>query len=292
MKRYAIFVARFAMAPMISGTFVVSTGKPAAPIEWAHAVAGFAMIYMIVVLLLRSIVHRQGRAPAAVALAVGLMEAIPGMPRLHAALSPVLFATLVWASVTVPHDAPASSKRRRIWILPALVLTAIFFGVGYRHQTSSVVAHIGFAMLAAGLLLGFCMMINEKLPPASPLRGFANLAIAAVLFQVTAGIAALVIRMLEINGGLALGLARTAHIAGAGPLLAASVLLAIQYRRVPISYPPPPLRPSPQPSSSASSSSLPADLHPAAQYPPVSLPQASPVDHPSGYTTPYSAPSS
>jgi hypothetical protein len=58
----------------------------------------------------------------------------------------------------------------------------------------------------------------------------ANLTIAAVLFQVAMGATALVIRMLEIEGGLTLGLARTAHFTGAAALLAASTMLAIQYR--------------------------------------------------------------
>jgi len=231
MKRYAVFVARFALVPMISGTFVVSTSGRAALIEWAHIIAGFAMIYLVLALLLRSIVHRQGRWPAVIALLLALAEAIPGSARLHAAISPLLFATLVWASVTLRNtSAPAPPKNLRIWFLPALILTTIYYGVGYRHQTSGVAAHIGIAMLAAGLLVGYCMVVNEKHPADSPLRPFAKLAIAAVLFQVVAGITALVIRMLDMNGGLALSLARTAHITGAGPVLATALLLSLQYR--------------------------------------------------------------
>lgn len=223
---------RFALAPMVSGTFVVSTIGPMSLIEWAHAIAGFALIYLIIGLVMRSAMYRELRLPAALALVLGLMEAIPGMPRFHAAISPVLFATLAWAAVarTAEPGAPPG-RNRRVYVLPMLVLTAILYGVGYRHATSGVALHIGAAMLAAGVLLIVCMAINQNHPADAALRGVANLTMAVVLVQIAAGATALVIRMLEINGGLALGLARTLHITGAGLLLAASAMLAIQYRR-------------------------------------------------------------
>lgn len=232
MKRYAVFVMRFALAPMIAGTFMVSMGQPASLIEWAHVVAGFALIYLIVGLLIRSAMHPELRLPAFVALIAALLEAIPGVPRLHAFISPVLFTTLAWAAAAQPrktHDE--SAKPLRIFALPALVLLAIFYGVGYRYKTSGVAPHIAAAMLVAGALLIFCMYVNQKYPEDTALRDMANLTIAAVLFQVAMGVTALVIRMLEIDGGLTLGLARTAHFTGAAALLAASTMLAIQYRR-------------------------------------------------------------
>ncbi len=232
MKRYAVFVLRFALAPMISGTFVVNTRGPASLIEWAHIAAGFALIYLIVGLLIRSAMHPELRLPGFFALIAALLETIPGAPRLHAAVSPILFTTLAWAAVALPKGArEESAGPLRIFALPALVLLAIFYGVGYRHKESGVAPHIAAAMLVAGALLIFCMYINQRYPEAIALRGIANLNIAVVLFQVAMGAAALVIRMLEIEGGLALGLSRTAHITGAGVLLAATTILAIQYRR-------------------------------------------------------------
>lgn len=232
MKRYAVFVMRFALAPMISGTFVVSTNGRASLIEWAHIIAGFATIYLIIGLLLRSAMYRELRLPASVALGLGLLEAIPGVPRFHAAISPLLFTALAWAALAMPAEVgDRPGKGMRIFVLPALVLAAIVYGVGYRHAASGIALHIGLAMLAAGVLLIFCMVVNQNHPDDASLRGVANLTMAAVLFQIAAGATALVIRLLEINGGLALGLARTAHITGAGPLLAAATFLAVQYRR-------------------------------------------------------------
>jgi hypothetical protein len=232
MKRYAVFTARFALVPMISGPFVVSMTGRASGLEWAHIITGFATLYLIFFLLLLSAKHREVRLPAVVALAVGLLLAIPGVPQLHAAASPVLFAILSWAVITLPSVAETGQGRDcGVFILPALVLAPIFYGVQYRHQTSGLMSHLGAALPVAGLLLIFCLVLKERHAGNQLLCGACNITIGAVLFQVVFGIAALIIRMLEMDGGITLAVARTAHITGAAPVLAASVLLAIQYRR-------------------------------------------------------------
>src|SRR5580692_9550452 len=113
MKRYAVFSARFALVPMISGPFVVSMTGRASGLEWAHIVAGFATIYLIVGLVLMSARHRQIRLQAILTLAVGLLEAIPGMPRVHAAVSPVLFAMLAWAVISLPSGRQTVQNKNR-----------------------------------------------------------------------------------------------------------------------------------------------------------------------------------
>ena len=165
MKRYATFTARFALAPMISGCFVVSMTGRASWLELAHVATGFATIYLIIGLLLIPAKQPRNRLPAIMALAAGLLEAVPGMPRLHAAVSPVLFATLAWAVMVLPSGQEIDrAKSRWIFTLPALVLLPILYGVGYRHQTSSFVPHIGAALGVAGLLLCFCIALNERNP--------------------------------------------------------------------------------------------------------------------------------
>ncbi|HXE65197.1 MAG TPA: hypothetical protein VN519_16755 [Bryobacteraceae bacterium] len=230
MKRYAVFVMRFALATMISGTFVVSTTGRESPIEWAHIVLGFVTIYLIIGLLMRSTNYPELRAPGALALVLALLEAIPGTPRLHAAISPLLFTALAWAALARPHGTAGVTRgKRQIFILPLLVIGAIFYGVGYRHATSGFVPHLGMALLAAGLLLGVCVAMNQNHPDDAVLCGAAKLTIAALLFQIVAGVAAFVIRVLDMDGGLALGLARTAHISGAALVLAAATMLALEY---------------------------------------------------------------
>jgi hypothetical protein len=233
MKRYAVFAARFALVPMIGGAFLGSTTGRESGLEWAHIITGFAAIYLILGLLLMSAANRQNRFLAAMALALGLLEAIPGMPRLHAMVSPILFATLA-CGVMLLHTEKRTALEKSRWVfaLPALVLLPIFYGVGYRHQTSGFVPHVGAALLAAGTLLVFCVVQNERHPANKKLRRACNLTIAAVVFQIVFGFAAFIIRLLEIEGGLWLAVVRTAHITGAAPVLAASAELAIQYRRI------------------------------------------------------------
>jgi hypothetical protein len=232
MKRYAAFTARFALVPMISGPFVESLSGTSSLVGWAHVIAGFAALYLIFGLLLMSVKHRESRLPTLMALGLGLLEAIPGSPRLHAGVSPVLFATLAWSAMAMPAElGPLRPGSRWIFALPVLVLLPIYYGVGYRHQTSGFLSHIGAALGVGGLLLGFCVYLNEHNASDTKLRRACNVTIAAVLFQVVFGIAAFIIRLLEIEGGLLLAVARTAHITGAAPVLAASTELAIQYRR-------------------------------------------------------------
>jgi rhomboid family protein len=232
MKRYAILAARFALVPIISGPFVVSATGRASAIEWAHIITGYATIYLIVGLVIVSAGHPQLRLPALVALAVGLLEALPNMPQLHAAVSPILFATLTWAVLAQPaREETARGKSRRIFVLPAMVLLPLYYGVGYRHQTSSFVPHIGAALPVAGVLVGFCMFMNERHPENKTLRRACNLTMTAVLVQVVFGIVAFIIRLLGIQGGLLLAYSRTAHITGAALVLSATTELAIQYRR-------------------------------------------------------------
>lgn len=232
MKQYTVTVARFALVPMISGPFVVSMRGTANAFEIAHAAAGIAAIYLILILLLKAVKNRRIRVQAAIALLLGLLEAIPGLPRAHAVVSPILFATLVWAVVSLPdgqHSAP--SRGRAIFALPALVLLPILYGVGYRHQTSGFLPHIGAALLVAGFLVMFSMLLKERRPADGNLRRACNLTITAVIVQIVLGIAAFVIRLLEIENGLLLQAVRTLHITGAAPVLAATTELAIQYRR-------------------------------------------------------------
>lgn len=232
MKKYAAFVARFALVPMISGPFVVSMRGPASALEWAHILAGVATIYLTLWLLLKAAAHRQIRLQASLAFFAALLEAIPGVPRLHAMVSPILFATLAWAVMAVPPELKCErAKTPWIFAVPALVLLPVFFGVGYRHQTSGFLPHVSAALLVAGFLLIFCTILRERSSSNPAMRRACNLTIGAVILQITLGAAAFVIRLLEIENGLLLALARTLHITGAAPLLAATIELAIQYRR-------------------------------------------------------------
>lgn len=231
MKRYTLFAARFVVVPMISGPFVVSQTGNASWLERAHVVAGVAAFYIILFLVLKAAKNRKIRLQAGLALGLVLMEAIPGMPRLHAAVSTLLFALLAWAAMAVTSDGASEPQRSRwVFAAPALVLLPIFYGVGYRHQTSGFLPHIGAALLVAGFLVMFAAVLKEHYPEDAQMRRACNLTMTAVLVQVVLGIAAFVIRLLEIENGLLLAVVRTLHITGAAPVLAATWELAMRYR--------------------------------------------------------------
>lgn len=226
---------------MISGPFVTGT---ASWLARAHIVSGIATVYLILILLLKAVKNRQIRVPAALALLLALTEAIPGMPRLHAAVSPLLFAALAWAVISLPDGtAPIPAERAKrtrertparskwIYAVPAAVVLPILYGVSYRHQTSGFFPHVGAALLVAGFLVMFSMVLKERHAADARLCFACNFTIAAVLIQLVFGIGAFVIRLLEIENGLLLAIVRTLHFTGAAPVLAASTELAIRYRR-------------------------------------------------------------
>jgi hypothetical protein len=193
--------------------------------------AGVVLLYLIFGLAIRSAQYPELRLPAAVAMALGVAEAIPGVPRLHAAISPALFAALVCAAVAEPAAGAARRNNLKVFLLPAVVLLPVLYGVGYRHQTSGFWPHVGAALLAAGVLLVFCIVMLVQHPEDRALRAASLLTMAAVLLQFMAGFATLVIRLLELQGGFALAMARMVHVTGAAPVLGAAMMLAIQYRR-------------------------------------------------------------
>lgn len=216
---------------MLSGPFVTGTASWFAR---AHIAAGIATIYLVLILFLKAVKNRRIRLHAGLALLLGLTEAIPGMPGLHAAVSPILFATLAWGVIALPDDAASASERSAwIFVLPAAVVLPILYGVGYRHQTSGFLPHAGAALLAAGFLVMFSMVLKERHAEDAGLGLACNLTIAAVVAQIGLGIGAFVIRLLEIRNGLPLAVVRTLHITGAAAVLAASVELAARYRRGP-----------------------------------------------------------
>jgi hypothetical protein len=138
---------------------------------------------------------------------------------------------LAWGVISLSDDSSAAAERSP-WIVavPAAVLLPIFYGVSYRHQTSGFLPHVGAALLVAGFLVMFSMVLKERHPADTRLCQACTLTIAAVVVQIVFGIGAFVIRLLEIENGLLLTIVRTLHITGAGPVLAASTELAVRYR--------------------------------------------------------------
>ncbi len=229
MKRAVVFAARFALAPILTGSMVVSVGAGSSAFERAHAVIGFATIYLIFGLVLLAAKERALRRPAAFALLLALLEAVPAVPILHAVVAPFLFATLAWAgSARSRSAAVAPEGGLAILILPLSLAIPIAYGVAYRHQTVGLQVHLGSAILVGGAILIAAVVFQQQHPERANLVLASQVALGAVLFQIVLGMAAMVIRMLDLENGLLLAVVRAVHIAGAAPLLAATAIMASQ----------------------------------------------------------------
>lgn len=223
MRRYAIFSACFALVPLVSGPFVVSVTSRASALEWAHLVSGVALAYLAFGLVLLSARYRELRLPSSLALAAGILMAIPGVPRLHAALAPVLVTTLVLAATALPGKPRLAQGWPRRFLLPALVLFPIVFGVGYRHQTAAFLPHIITATPIAGTLILLAVSRNRRRTAARNTQ-----LVTVVLLQLASGLAVFIIRVLEFQGGLTLVAARSAHITGSALVLSLTFALALE----------------------------------------------------------------
>ncbi len=236
MKRYTVFVARLSLASLLSGTFVVGVGAGHSPFERAHAVVGVLLVYAVLGLVLFALKERRLRSEAGVAMILALLELVPASPMLHGVVSPFLFTSLAWAALAASkfESGEAIAFPGAAFVLPALLAIPIAYGVAYRHQAAGMTEHVGSAMLVAGTVLIAAYVLQHQHPENRNLLSSCNVVMVAAVFQVVLGMSALVIRLLELEDGIYLAVARAIHIAGAAPLLAATVILASQYRqRVP-----------------------------------------------------------
>jgi heme A synthase len=159
----------------------------------------------------------------------------------HATLAPVLVALLVaLACFTVPEwqgqpeqiDTSAYS-----WLptfakaAPVLVLLQIAMGAGYRHKELGVMPHMAGAMFVAAAMLVIPVILLQQFPTHPSLRPMAIGAMSIALLQVTLGIGAFVMRLLDFDTSTAFITLTAAHLCIGALTLSASLVLAIEISR-------------------------------------------------------------
>jgi heme A synthase len=159
----------------------------------------------------------------------------------HAWLAPVLVALLAaLAAFTKPEwmDQPASIDCSAQPFLPLvakaaplLVLIQIALGAGYRHKELSIMPHMAGAMLVALAMLVVPVMLHQQFPQHNSLRPMAIAAMSIALVQVTLGIGAFVMRLLDFDTTTAFLVLAALHICTGALTLAASFVLAIEVGR-------------------------------------------------------------
>jgi heme A synthase len=159
----------------------------------------------------------------------------------HAIFSPLLMAVLVaLACFTAPEwqmdpdridltDSPLVPRLAKL--APALVLLQICMGVAYRHKQWGVLPHMAGAMLVAIAMLVVPVILLQRYPTHPSLRPLAAAAMSIVLLQVTLGIVAFVMRLLDFDTSTGFIALTAAHACVGSLTLAASLALAIEVAR-------------------------------------------------------------
>ncbi len=116
-------------------------------------------------------------------------------------------------------------------ITPLVIIFQISLGAAYRHKVFSVMPHMAGAMAATLLLLVLAVLLLQNFPQHPTLRPAAAGAMAVLLLQVTLGIAAFVMRLLDFDTTTGFMFIAAAHICVGALTLAASFVLCIEVRR-------------------------------------------------------------
>ena len=216
-----------ALLTIVSGAIVTSTTHGVT----VHTVLSVLFAALAVALALRS------RTPLTWAvLALVAMEAIPGLNLLHAILAQLIFALTVLIAHNVrPCLHQAASLRRFALAIPPLVLLQTALGAAYRHKALGVLPHMGGAMLVVLLILLVSVIILQRIPTPGPLRSSAIALIVVVLVQISLGIAAFLMRLLDADQAPVFAWITVAHVTTGALTLGASVILAMQFGRDSIS---------------------------------------------------------
>jgi heme A synthase len=159
----------------------------------------------------------------------------------HAIFAPVLVALLAaLGCFTIPEwqTAPERIDTSSHAFLPlaaksapVLVLLQIAMGAGYRHKELGVMPHMAGAMLVALVMLVVPVILLQQFPKHASLRPVAIAAMSIALVQVTLGIGAFVMRLLDFDTTTAFITLAAAHVCVGALTLAASLVLAIEVSR-------------------------------------------------------------
>ena len=111
---------------------------------------------------------------------------------------------------------------------PPFVFLQITLGAAYRHDMSSVMPHVMVAMGVVFLALIGSVVVLQNFPGPPPLRRAAAAVITLVLIQVSLGIGAFVMLVLNAVGNLYFVATTVGHVLIGASTLAASVVFAMQ----------------------------------------------------------------
>ena len=177
--------------------------------------------------------------------AVAIAGMTAGIGTLHAFLAPLVFSLLAVISLQLSTawgrglepvaDPRLPALASAAMAMPLLVVLQIALGAAYRHKVFGVMPHLAGAMVALLLILVVSVYILQNITTHATLRSAAGALLGVTLAQVSLGIAVFVMELLDVDNALVLVTTTAGHVAIGALTLAASTVMAIQLRRIPVS---------------------------------------------------------
>jgi len=160
----------------------------------------------------------------------------------HAIVAALFLSSLVVIAFYMPQDwinGPTRIDTTTAWpslplaslITPFLVVLQISLGAAYRHKIFGVMPHMAGAMVVTLALLVVSVLLLQSFPTHPTLKPVAIAAMSVLLLQVSLGIAAFVMRLMDFDTGNGFVFLAAAHVCVGALTLAASVVLALEVRR-------------------------------------------------------------
>ena len=250
--RYASLVALCTLLLIGTGAFVTSSRKASEAIVPASHILTLAIVVGALALGLAVWLFLSAKRPALRWLSSGalVIYGLEGWTAsisssaavvTHACLAPLLFTALVAICLLLSPGwpkGPQPVENRGFTALPALaiaappvVLVQIALGAAYRHKVTGIMPHMAGAMIAALLTLVVSVVILQQYPDHRPLKSAATAVLSIVLLQVTLGVTAFIIELLDLGNSPALLFSTVSHVVVGSLTLAATLVLALQVRR-------------------------------------------------------------
>jgi len=242
LHRYAILVAVFTFALVITGALVTSYSEhPPTYLQPLHLTIASAVGLLVLGLALWL------RGPAWFLLAGVALEALLGLGRgsgvgaLHALLAQLLFAGAVAISVITsqtwsrPSEPLPDSRRLSLRTLSLIALSLLVLqvalGSAYRHNAMGVIPHIIGALVVTITILLLAVLVTNQYPEHSTLRPTAKLLIGITFTQVMLGMGAFITRLMMEQGTLPVVIVSITHVATGSLTLATTAVLTLLLRR-------------------------------------------------------------
>ncbi len=262
LHRYAILVVVLAVAAIVAGALITSTGIAARQTQSVVTPVISQTLHrtlsIVLALFTLGLAIWISRAPAPGWLrAVGwsavvtlVIEAALGWqtPPLpvkvavfHALLAHVFLSLVVVIAVGTssswnrsPELVDGSSKpllRPFAVAIPPVVFLQIALGAAYRHDMTSVLPHMANAMIVAFMALIGSSVVLQNFPRPAAMRHAAVALISLVLTQVCLGIGAFVMLLMNTAGTFYFVAVTVGHVLIGAATLAASIVMAMEVWR-------------------------------------------------------------